>query len=981
MKQQWVRVPFLALAVIALFATFGVSRAYAPQDDQARYEIPLRSFDLQNYSSVVTQQSAAQAAANLESRYGGTWEVYSWNPQSRTPAWLYGSGVDVAAPFSQAADVEAAARELIAANANVLRADPENLRLANAPHALGKWAANFQQTYAGLDVWQGRVNLTFTDAGRLFVMGSTYYPGIAVDPVPTLSADEAGKIAWDALPCDPATDTIAPESQLLILPVPLSETEVEHHLVWRVRVNTQQPRGIWVTHVDAHDGEIVWRYNGISFADFSGDVDGPIEPGTWCNGVGDQALRYMRVTVAGVGETITDEFGNWTVPYGGNDAHEVSAMFYGPYVDVNNMAGLDGTYTTTMTPGVPQHIEFDTWWGQQDELDCFDAVNDIHDFFMTFAPEFPYIHQRITCNVSIYDQCNAFWDGTINFFQAGGGCANTGQIQGVVEHEFGHGVQNLIMGGWQGNEGLGEGNSDVLANLMTQESVCARGFYLDDCYGGIRDSDNDLIYPDDVIDQEIHYAGQVIAGFHWDFMVAAEDAYGQQDGTLLAAQLWHTARLLSQPATQCDQVWATFVADDDDGNLLNGTPHYDMLVPAAVHHHFPYPEIPTGVEIIHDPVWTMTEEGDAEVLATIFSYDAAMNPDSIVVRYSLNDAGLIELRMTPTGGENQYHTFITDLHFGDLVDYYIRAVDMLGNAATHPENAPNEMHTFGVATVYDPMEVESGWVVNLEGTDTAPRGIWVREDPNGTRAQPEDDHTPDPGVVCWVTGNGPPGYPPGAYDVDHGVTTVYSPVYDLTGARTALASYWRWYSNDGDASPYEDYWGVWVRNNGGPWQVVEYTNNEDENAWVPRGADLLQYFGDQIGQVQFKYAAADTGGLSMVEACVDDFEIIARMISPVIDPSVPENLRFAFYGTRSMPVVGATDVSFEVPGQTRVELTIFDVGGRVLRTLADDVFAAGRHVVPWDSRDASGRELASGVYYCRMRSPGFTATRMLVLSR
>jgi hypothetical protein len=272
--------------------------------------------------------------------------------------------------------------------------------------------------------------------------------------------------------------------------------------------------------------------------------------------------------------------------------------------------------------------------------------------------------------------------------------------------------------------------------------------------------------------------------------------------------------------------------------------------------------------------------------------------------------------------------------------------------------------------------------VNFEGTDTATRGQWVRCDPNGTRAQPEDDHTPDPGVNCWVTGNGPPGYPPGAYDVDHGITTVYSPVYNLADAEYALVSFWRWFSNDGDANPYEDYWGVWVRNDEGPWQVVEYTNNLDENAWVYREADMLAFFGEELGQVQFKFAAADTGGLSMVEGGVDDFEIIARMGSGVdSDGNGAAEARFAFGGSRSMPVVGATSLSFEVPTATNVELAIFDVSGRIVRKLADDVFAAGRHSVAWDTKDTGGRELASGIYYCRMRCPGFTATRGLVLSR
>lgn len=972
----------VSAALLVLAGTAGVSRALMPQEESAAYEVPLAEFDLHSYSTPRTEQAASAAVVAFTQRYGGTWEVYSWNPQTRTPAHFYGSGVDVAPPFAVAADVEAVARRVITENAAVFRADPENLRLHATPYGVGKWAVHFQQTYEGLDVWGGRVHLTFMESGRLFAMGSQYYSGISLNRVPSMSASAAEQTACNDLPFDPVRDSIEGEAELLVLPVPLSETQVEHHLIWRVRVRTWDPIGIWVTHVDAHSGEILWRYNDVHFVDFEGDAEGQVEPNTWCNGVEDQSLKYMRVEADGAGWTYTDQDGNWTIPYGGDDDRTLTAILTGPYIYVNNTAGPDGIFEGTATPGVPFHVDFTVWWAQRDELDCFDAINDIHDFIMLFDPGFGFIHQRMTCNVSLDATCNAFWDGTINFYRMGNGCANTGQIQGVVHHEYGHGIQHFILG-WQGDEGLGEANADFIANLMTQESIIGRGFYLDDCDGGIRDSDNDMIYPDS-LNGGVHHDGQILAGFHWDVMVCMQDLYGEDEGTRLTGENWHFCRVLEHPTNQPAQVLAAFIADDDDGDLTNGTPHYDCLSAAAEHHTYEYPEVLHGVQIAHTPLLTMTEEGDAEVIAEIYSVDAEMNPDSVLTRYRLNGGDMLQLTMTPTGGEIEYHAFITDMVLGDIAEYYIRGVDVLGNSANDPENAPDDMHTFGVATVYDPLEEESGWIVDLEGTDTAVRGIWVREDPVGTRAQPEDDHTPEPGVICWVTGNGPPGYPPGAYDIDYGVTSVYSPSYDMSGAETAVAGYWRWFSNDGDANPYEDYWGVWVRNNGGDWNEVEYTNEEDMNQWIHREVDLIAFFGAELGEVQFKFAAADTGGMSMVEACVDDLEIIAQMEGsdvPEYPDAYADTPRFALYGSRSVPVVGHTELAFQVPADARVRLDVFDVNGRMVRSLADDTFAPGVHSVAWDARDAAGRPVASGVYYCRMQTHGFDATRTLVVSR
>ena len=188
------------------------------------------------------------------------------------------------------------------------------------------------------------------------------------------------------------------------------------------------------------------------------------------------------------------------LPYAGTDPRSVTADLYSPYVDLNNIAGAEATFTGTATPGVPLAISFTDANSQRDEKDVYRAVNDIHSFFQTLAPEFAYANQRITANVSRGSTCNAYWDGTINFYVAGDGCANTGQIMDVVHHEFGHGVQNAILGS-QGSEGLGEGNGDILGNLMTMSPIVGRGFYLNNCTTGIRNSQNSLRYPQDVVGQ------------------------------------------------------------------------------------------------------------------------------------------------------------------------------------------------------------------------------------------------------------------------------------------------------------------------------------------------------------------------------------------------------------------------------------------------------------------------------------------------
>ncbi|MBD3235110.1 MAG: T9SS type A sorting domain-containing protein [Candidatus Eisenbacteria bacterium] len=971
-----------AVVLLGLVLFGGTAQAVAPVHQNQIYEIPLQLPHRLSAAEIAVQGVAREAVASVRSAYGGDWRVASWNPQTGTPSYLIGSGADIAPAFINAADVTRAAEAVIAAHPAAFGADPRDLRLISAPRALGKWAVHYQQTYAGLDVWGGGAHLTFTDAGRLFAMGSSCYPGITVDPHPTLGATQAEGIATGDLPYYPPDDYVEPGTDLLVLPVALGQAEVSHHLVWRVRVHTTDPLGTWVTHVDAHSGEILWRYNDIHFVDFGGTADADVEPATYCNGLEAQPLAYMRVEVDGVGTTTTDVDGAWTVGYGGSDSHRVIADLYGPYINVNNTAGSDAEYDELHAPGGAIPIVFDDSNSQRDERDCFDAINDIHDFISLFDPDFSYINQRITCNVSLNQTCNAYWDGTINFYREGGGCANTGQIQGVVHHEFGHGIQHTILGS-QGNEGLGEGNSDIIANLMTQESIIGRGFYLDVCGSGIRDSDNTLWYPEDM-NGSIHHDGQIIAGFHWDFMELMQAEYGPQTGTVMAAERWHFGRILERPFYQPDQVLATAVADDDDGNLENGTPHYDYIWTAAENHGF-HRYIPEAGDIIfvHTPVPTTTEAGDVDVVAEIYSnHGCPLVAETILLHYRVDaDPGdpFTEVQMLPTGEEDMYQATIPDLTVPSEVEYYLSAEDEQGHDGTSPRSAPVDVYAFDVATIYDPLESETGWVVNLEGGDDATTGVWERVDPVGTEAQPEDDHTPD-GTICWVTGNAEPGQGMGTNDVDGGTTTVYSPEYDLSDSDSAVAKYYRWYSNDKGADPNNDLWVVQVRNNGGGWVDIENTQ-DDQNRWHSVEADLLALFPDDLGIVQLKFVASDLHDGSVVEAAVDDFVILAEAGFSDAPDAVRSGLRFALHGGRVNPAPGGTEIRFQVPSTTHVDLTLFDISGRNVRSLASDAFGPGMHTVSWDGRDEAGRALAAGVYYVRMQSPGFQATRTLVLSR
>ncbi|MCB1184136.1 hypothetical protein KDM41_11935 [bacterium] len=89
--------------------------------------------------------------------------------------------------------------------------------------------------------------------------------------------------------------------------------------------------------------------------------------------------------------------------------------------------------------------------------------------------------------------------------------------------------------------------------------------------------------------------------------------------------------------------------------------------------------------------------------------------------------------------------------------------------------------------------------------------------------------------------------------------------------------------------------------------------------------------------------------------------------------------RPALLGNHPNPFNPATTIAFALPAPGDARVTVVGLDGRVVARLADGPFAAGRHEVVWNGRDAGGRPVASGAYLCRLEAGGTTSTRRLML--
>jgi len=80
------------------------------------------------------------------------------------------------------------------------------------------------------------------------------------------------------------------------------------------------------------------------------------------------------------------------------------------------------------------------------------------------------------------------------------------------------------------------------------------------------------------------------------------------------------------------------------------------------------------------------------------------------------------------------------------------------------------------------------------------------------------------------------------------------------------------------------------------------------------------------------------------------------------------------------PFRGETMIPYDLPASGQVSLKIFDITGKLVKTLVDGQELAGFHAATWDGRNHAGRSVASGIYYYRLSGPERQATmKMLVI--
>jgi hypothetical protein len=100
-------------------------------------------------------------------------------------------------------------------------------------------------------------------------------------------------------------------------------------------------------------------------------------------------------------------------------------------------------------------------------------------------------------------------------------------------------------------------------------------------------------------------------------------------------------------------------------------------------------------------------------------------------------------------------------------------------------------------------------------------------------------------------------------------------------------------------------------------------------------------------------------------------------VTPKAQHQTPD--AFGLFQNHPNPFNPETEISYDLPHDAYVILTIFNIVGQKVKTLVDEFQDAGHKSIDWDGKDGNGSEVSSGIYFYRIQAGEYSQTKRMVL--
>ncbi len=768
--------------------------------------------------------------------------------------------------------------------------DDTQIRLVAKNYANNRWYLKYRQYYQNMEVMFSDISVTIFKNGNIMSVGAEYYNNIDVPATPKISYQTAINMASTGISKKKAKDVILAKPKLKILPY-VTGNNIAYKLVYEHQYETDEYNELFTSFVDAVSGEVLWRYTNMMHSTKEITVKGQIKERYADDDFTSKPFPHMSVST-GNQNLYTDNDGKVT----NIDGNSATLQLSGKFAKVYSVGETIDKETVNLST---EQNTFE-WNDSNSEFysrSMYYHANVVYDYFKVIEPgqvfmDFP---------VEIYieggtDGPNAMSGGSdIYFINTDNSTAEMAGSGSVLYHEYGHSMNYFhyyYSGSGNGmiNSACNEALADITSCAILDDPKVGKGVFTQDREKYIRNVDNNNIYPDD-LDNDPHYSGQILAGALWDL-------YKLTDIETLN-RVSHFAKY-DTPDDANDgnsfSEWfiACLLADDDDGNMANGTPHIQQIIEAFDKHKIGISYL-VNSSFTHNP--QQYYEKSDPVYDINFSVIAGTNISFLSDYVKIEKAELVWSDWK--GGEphtveailQEDGTFKAEIpkqDYGSVLRYYIN-VKLTGyeeslRCVSNQAYNDYDLLFVGYKEIYfDDFETDLGWIVG-DDADDATQGIWEIAKPIGTNYygyifQPEEDHTPN-GEYCLITDNLGGSFQVMMDSYANGITSVISPQIDLSTAVKPILEYYKWMMassfNTSQSTTIDG--AIYLSNDdGSTWVKIDQIKDETLTEWSKRYVGLSDYMTSFTDKMRFKIVAEGVNqqtSMQVLEILIDDFRIL-----------------------------------------------------------------------------------------------------------
>jgi hypothetical protein len=933
----------------------------------------------------------------LEQRVGGRWQAL-WNPATNTPSAIYGTGLLIDDwRENTLAEARRHANRVLAEHADLLQLGASEFREAIGARMGRTWSFVFDQHFRGLPCIGGRADVRVNMRGVVAMLGSTAWQVPAdFDVTPTIDAQQARASAWLALrqaPTGVRQPVREQEPRLVIWGDVHATDAAPFFLAWEVPISNVDRTGagpIGRYYIDARTGAVLHFTTDKHecgagcvhvAASASGEAPAATAPAAgavlvpttvtvmaWTRTaqsaiapLANIPLEGLVVTVPGLGTRTTDANGQFSIDIAAPVTISVTTLDGLRCDPIQDPTGNQPNASVVVQPGVAATLQLLAGGATPEQaahtssLYWVHAANEWSRTILGNSAELA-TADGVDVTVNRSGNCNAYYTAnSINFYPTAGSCNNTA-FSTVIVHEWGHGLDDRYGGiSNASGDGLSEGWGDILGMYIVDNPVVGLDFQTG---GNVRTGLNGTMYG---TQSEVHAAGEVWMGFAWRLRDNLRSSLGTPQAIAISNDIV-IGSIVADATNQANAVIEVFVADDDDGNLANGVPHYAELSAAAITKGMPYPQIQVAF-VNHAPLADTTDRLVPRLVTAVAGAVSSGSITQVRLFYSVNGGAQQTRTMFATGNPDEYRALLPGVTSG-LVTYHLEATHSSSTVVRTPPSgeiaytvtaAPIGPFAGFYAETFD--SGAAGWThVRVSGFST---DDWQLGAPNGKSSTVSGVFWSDPAAAVSGTS---------VYGTDLGAGTsngrypnnmnyyLRSPVINCSGRTGVHLRFDRWLTVEEGI-----YDRATIAVNG-----VEVWANPELGHLVDSAWQSVEYaipMADNNPSVQIEFRLVTDAGLNLGGWNIDNVEVGTR-------PTAPLDTTLTFLPEQAGPGTPMT-LTVDTTAQQVFAVAFAPTAGPTLIPGLPPILVGPNPLV------LSGVTDASGVFTANLLAPSFPAPGLL----